>query len=356
MAPRLDLLTLPAVFFKTVRARLFDRAIREVPSQKIEDLALRKPIDLMFFFVFPRVGWATNQFLRRCRANFSPKEWPSLSLIYARPAMWFYIYLLYAWAKYCNIVEQVTANPDRSRLAEAFLRYICDMDSFLDGFDSRLYLSQNPRAPQRLPKVRQTGRVLLDRLGELDVDESTKRAALKLIVRYRRNALEGLVEAAQNSDACLEQTLRDKELVAGELWRTWSLLLGCLYGVPPAMAQNAAGAFFNGGMALQIIDDLSDAADDLEVGAQNMTLAAIRQTPNEQAVFSNYLKMENPKVIYWPWTRRHLPVTYDRLTGLYDSYAARIGVDSLNPAVAQEFYNQLKKLITWTERSGPKVK
>lgn len=319
-----------------LRDRLF-----QVPTQNIGVMPIFSIIDLPMMAVIPPRKWfETISYLRTFQKNLKRRDWPSLASIYPRTYMWTYAYTLFAWGRYCGILPVILANPERSLFAEIFLRYICQIDQYVDSFDSRELMQTHPAAARRHPPVQNVALELCAHLRSLDIPQPTKRTLARLTVEFRS----GYLRSLRRSPESLPEVMHDKERTAGNLWRIWTRLLGCLYAVPDRVAQSASEVYFHLGMMIQVMDDLSDAPTDYRLHTQNMLLTIACTIPQDWAQIEQRFASDPATHIHWGWLRRTIPTSYQETMKLYDHYKGRLLNDQCNPQVALELYQMIESM------------
>jgi hypothetical protein len=328
--------------------RALSRWLLRVPSQNLGVMPLFAVTDLPFILAFtPRTWFSGVARLRAFRRNLKTRQWAGLAEVYPRIFMWSYAYLLIFWARYCRILPSLLADPDRCLLAENFIRYICEMDRHVDSFDSRALWRTAPNSLKHLPQVRRVADELWARLDQLDIPNCNKRSIVKLIADYRRDAFFGPARRWARSEAAsyaFAELVADKERTAGNLWRTWSRLLGRIYDMPGDLAEDISGVFFNFGMAIQVIDDVSDAPADYRISAQNLFLAVAQQIPRDWERLQNFLESQPEPFLDWPWVRRNLPQAYAAALQLYRCYMDRLLAERREPALTRELHDLVEGL------------
>ncbi|MBX3081495.1 MAG: hypothetical protein KF716_07640 [Anaerolineae bacterium] len=152
-----------------------------------------------------------------------------------------------------------------------------------------------------------------------------------------------LAWALQPSDD-LNEVIAAKEMMTGNLWFTWSQLLGYIFRVPNVLANGASSCFFGIGMMLQLIDDLGDTPVDDKFHAQNLFLALARQVPNEWHILQDFLAVQEELFLNWKWVRTNIPQIYTNAMVLYAGYMERVQCDTPQSEVAHELVEVVERL------------
>jgi hypothetical protein len=300
-------------------------------------------VDIPFICVFPFQWLDLVGKLAAFQRNLGLEDWPSLSVIYPRIGMWTYAFCLFSWGEYCGQLQAILQNPEKSLVAEAFLRHVCQIDNHIDSFDSRSIWLNDPGYIKQLPEVSLTSQGLCSLLKGPEITARVRKSIVKLINQYRWNALRAMQDWA-SSPQTLGNTLRVKCQTAGMLWFYWSSILGQLYGIAPSLVSSASATFFNYGMIVQIVDDLCDAPVDYRVKTQNLFIAVARETPMEWDVLQGHLAKCRYRFLGWPWVKDHLPMSYRTTRDLYDRFAHRLLCDKCAPNIAERLYWAVEKV------------
>ncbi len=321
------------------------RWMLRVPSENMAVMHLYALADLPLVLAVSPSRWREQiRCLRLFQQRLRQRQWASLAEVYPRSLIWMYAYLLFTWGRYCHRLPNVLLQPDRCLPAEMFIRYVCEIDRYVDSFDSRaLWRAQATQFKAR-PQVRSVATELCAGVQQAGLDMAAGRSLIKLILTYRREALATMQRSADASVDDLAQVIHDKEKTAGNLWYVWSRILGCLYQIPGDIAERAAQAFFNFGMALQIIDDLSDAPADHAVRAENLFLAVVQTCPADWKRLQQHFAERPAPFLDWPWARRYTPAAYHATLNLYHRYFDRLHGDTYNGAAAQSLCFMLDRL------------
>ncbi len=316
-----------------------------VPTDNLGMMPLFTLIDLPFVAAFSPGAWYANaRCLRVFQEHLTTHQWASLSEIYPRNLMWIYVYLLFAWSRYCNCLSRILTEPDRCLPAEMFVRYICEIDRHVDSFDSRLLWKINPRQLKNLPQARTVASALCAGVSQAKIDTLSKRRLIQTILQYRHDALKAMQCNAEKAEDNVAEVISNKENTAGKLWYVWSRILGYLYEIPDCISEDAAQIFLNFGMALQIIDDLSDAPADYAVCAENLFVAVAQTYPADWSRLQQHLATQPAPFLEWRWARNNLPDTYKAALDIYQSYLTKIRIDAHQPKVTLYLCHMLDRL------------
>jgi hypothetical protein len=317
----------------------------KVPTENIGTMRLFDIADLPFLIAFSPRAWFENVArLRIFQSNLTERQWASLAEIYPRNMMWAYAYQLFFWGRYCGVLSDILAHPDKCILAEVFLRYICQIDVYIDSFDSRMMLRSAPCCVRNNPKVRMVAAELSKRLRSLDISQQTKRSIARLIVSYRRDALDTVKSWGETLCDSLTGVIEVKERTVGNMMFAWSQILSYLYQVPSGLAKEVSEVFFNFAMALQFIDDLSDVGVDYQVTTQNLFLAIVQGNPMEWDSLRAYLDKGAEPFMNWPWVKTNLPKSYLKMRKLHESYIQAIQKSGQLPGLTNELSAILGRL------------
>lgn len=325
--------------------RVLQTRMLRVPSENMAVMRLCALTDLPFVFAFSPSRWMEQvRYLRMFQQHVTQRKWASLAEVYPRSLIWMYAYLLFTWGRYCHCLPDVLSRPDRCLPAEMFIRYVCEIDRYVDSFDSRALWRTHVIQFKARPQVRSVATELCAGVQQVGLDASACRALINLILAYRREALSTMQHGADATADNLAQVIVDKERTAGKLWYVWSRMLSCLYEIPADVAQDASQAFFNFGMALQIIDDLSDAPADHAVRAENLFLAVAQTCPADWERLQRHFIEQPAPFLDWPWARRHTPDAYHAALALYRGYLDRLHHDTCNAAEAHNLCVMLDRM------------
>ncbi|MCB9452295.1 MAG: hypothetical protein H6672_12715 [Anaerolineaceae bacterium] len=320
-----------------LRDRLF-----QVPSAAIPQMPLFAISDIPLYLFFHRAAFRTIRYFHRYRSNLKLREWRGIHTIYPRSHMLYYLYEIFLWARYCGVLDEALKQPDKTTVGEVFIRYICQMDEYLDSFDSQALRQQDIRRILRLKEARNLSHELSHHLQLLEIPPDTYSHILKIIVRYRRGYLQALGHPEAVQPRSLEAIIHDKELVAGELMGAWTDILSCLYGVPDALSAEIRDVFCRVSMVIQFFDDLGDVPEDYAVHADNLFLAIAQNHQEEWARLAAFLKQQTEAFLDWPWVVDHMPSTHADFITAYQSYLSPLIHPPYQTEVTREFYTLIE--------------
>lgn len=303
-----------------------------IPSNHLTRMRTFSPVDLPHLLVFGIRRWLHHMSLvSRFRRNLTLADWTSLSDLYARPVMLFYYYTVFLWARYCDVLDTVLAEPDKCIVAELFLRYNCELDSMIDCPEGPTRLRADPWFPKRASGTRALASELWKALHAAGLPRTAEREVLRLARSYRQTYLRTMQRAAVEPIVTLTkaQILEDKSRIAGGIWGTWSRILGWLYSVPHPRAERAEAIFQAYGMIIQVLDDTADLPKDVADNQANLLYAFVKNVPDEAARLEALLHDGVGPFLSTYWERVNLPHAYAQAWGLMDEYLAAI--ESLDP-------------------------
>jgi hypothetical protein len=289
--------------------KLFEERLFNIDSKEIHSMKVVEISDLPYLASAPILSINTAWNFSKYKHNFSTTLYPysSLAALYPRYGIWAYLHWLFAWGRACGVLSQVITEPDKSTIGEAFLSYICEIDHLIDSFDSKELIVNNSRSIGKYKNIMETTEKLCMLIESQNLTQSTKFAVQKLIVQFRRDALQALKKARSNEEFSLNNTLEVKYYTAGKLLWTWSRILCELYLIPAEMRDKVSDMFLHYSMAFQVIDDVADLPSDYLVKSENIALALIRQEEDEWSYISKYLDSEKPKFVSWNWLKKYTP-------------------------------------------------
>lgn len=322
---------------------VLQRWIFRVPSESMGRMPLIAIADIPFICVLPLQWPDLLRNLAAFQKNLGSEDEVSLSALYPRIVMWTYAFCLFSWGEYCGQLQAILRNPKKSLVAEAFLRHICQIDSYIDAFDSRNVWLNEPGYIKQLPEVRLTSQGLCRLLKAPGITVRIRKSVVQLINEFRWNALRAMQDWAGAPDT-LDNTLRVKCQTAGMLWYYWSSILGQVYDIAPSLASSVSATFFNYGMLVQIVDDLADTPVDYRVKTHNLFIAIVRETPVEWDALQRHLAAHCHQYLGWPWVKSHLPISYRTVRAYYNRYAHQLLHDRCAPDVAERLYWAVEKV------------
>jgi len=318
----------------------------KVPCENIGKMKLFKLVDLPFFLMAgPAVASHTYSNLKTFQSNLVEREWPSLADIYPRSMMWFYAYNLFFWSRYCKILPTVLRHPDRCLPAEVYLRYICQIDTYLDSFDSRGLLDNLIEQIESQPEIQAVLADLTDRLKISSGDHQDNTFLGELLDTYLRHNLPTIRQWMASEKMTLADIQDYKETVTGELYLTWSRMLGHIFEVDEQLSENAARIISRYGMATQVVDDITDAKQDYLVSSPNVFLGIAAGHPVEYKRLIHHISKRESKYMHWPWLRKNVPQSFEQTISLIHAYLADIRTASLQKPLTDEPLKLVARLI-----------
>ncbi len=321
---------------------------RRMPGRGLGEMPLLSLVDLpLLLALTPRIYLATAGTLRIYRRNLADRRWSGLQGVYSRDYLWGYAYLLFFWARHCNVLDDLLRQPERSLPAELFLRYICEIDAFIDRADTGALWHGAPERLKTLPQAAAILQEFLQRLGQPCTRPENRRAIVRLVADFRRASYRALAPDTASPPEGLLPILRHKEATVGNLMRTWSLILACQYEVPEPAAQQAGDVIFHAGMALQVIDDLSDAVVDYREGVVNLFLGVVQERPADWARLCDHLATCDDAYLSWSWVRENIPASYAAALALREQSLNRLSGAGQAPASAPhtQLHNEVAQIV-----------
>jgi hypothetical protein len=260
--------------------------------------------------------------------------------------LWLYTYILFFWGRYCNALPLILTHPDLSLSAEIYLRFICQIDTYLDSFDSRSLRDHLVQQIETQPII-QTVRSDLDRrLGALCEGTWNRDHLFGLVNTYLDHNLVAIRRWMASEKMTLDEIKAFKETTTGELYATWSQILGGLYHIPDELAKNAARIICSYGMATQVVDDISDAGQDYLISSPNILLGIASENSDEyERLISHIGKIEN-KYLHWPWMKRNIPQSYAQAIDWIYLYVGEIKAVTRHRPLTDELINLIATLMT----------
>jgi hypothetical protein len=324
---------------------LFQNRVLKLPSQNMAVMPLFSPVDLpMIVALSPKLWWRTLQQLRVLRHHLDEKQWASLDVIYPRPLMTAYVYLVLRCAEYGGFLDRLLREPQRAIIAEVFMRYICTIDVRLDSSDDHQQWFGGYHRLIQNQELKAVGAELCDRIAQLNLPLATRREILRLIVGFRRSYIHDTLRWMQQPSWELTTIIRDKEHTAGRLWVVWSSILFRVYEVEGDLLTAATRCFFNVGMIIQVIDDLGDAPHDQRVAAHNLFIAFCRENMQEWVILKDHIDHNEEAFLNWKWARQNLPQSYARALALLDQYNDALLADHIQPVVTRALSSALERI------------
>jgi hypothetical protein len=295
---------------------------RLFPSSDLAHMRLISSGDLPYIVLLPKIWLNTVLWLRQARQKLKGQTWYDLSSIYPRFIMFGYIYQLHFFVRYTGIVDKFFRKPDGAIIAELFLRYICEIDEFVDQFDSRELLSNNWTLIRAHPQAKLILKDLMQRLQGNDIPEETYRRILQAIAAYRMNYYASIKHWSQDPapNSNLNFVMTNKIAISGRLMPTWALILGYFYGVEHPLLEEIETIFYRLALYIQLIDDLVDLPGDYKVNSENIVLAVIGHYPDEHVALKTYLAKKQPAYFYFSSLKKLGPCAYIEIQDMRASF------------------------------------
>jgi hypothetical protein len=319
------------------------RGILRTPSKNLGQMSLFTLTDIPFFFAFQLDWIRLVKKLAIYQRNLQLHDWLSLSAIYPRIGMWTYVFCLFSWGEYCGQIENILRYPDNSIIAEVFLRHICQIDSYIDKFDSKNLWLIDVESIENSPNIRATWEEIRFHLRKSYITSDMQDDIFGSIEMYRQNALKAMQQWANSLDT-YENILQVKYQTAGKLWYYWSCLLGKLYRASPSIIGDTNDIFFNFGMLVQIVDDLADTPVDYRVKTHNLFISIVKENPKEWDILQKKLTISNQQFLGWPWVREHLPLSYKAVLELYDHFKFLLLSDKNATSITKSLFNAVESI------------
>jgi len=318
-----------------------------VPSENMGNMRLFKLEDLpLLLAVGPTNFGRMISKLRTFQCNLKDYEWSSLATIYPRPILWLYAYLLFFWGRYCNVLPAILTHPDRSLPAEVYLRFICQIDTYLDSFDSRSLLDHLVQHIEIQPGIQAVKSDLYSRLDVISENATNKDYLFGLINTYLDHNLM-VVRHWMASDRMTHEEIKAfKETTTGELYATWSRILGGLYQIPEELSKNTASIFSSFGMAIQVVDDIADAGQDYLISSPNILLGIASDNLYEYERLISHIGNTEYQYLHLSWVKRNMPQSYTQAIDWICSYVGEIKAITRNSSLTDELINLIATLIT----------
>lgn len=294
--------------------------------------------------------------LRTFQSNLDDDDWPSLAEIYPRPYLWMYAYLLFFWGRYCHTLPLLLAEPDRSLPAEIYLRFICQIDTYLDSFDSRGLLDEIVPQIEGQPGVQTVRADLFRRLDDICENTNDRDHLSGLVNTYLDQNLVAFRRWMSSETMTLNEIEAFKETTTGGLYATWSRILGGLFHLPDELSLQAARIVSRFGMAIQVVDDIADAGQDYLVHSANIFLGIATDMPAEYDHLISHIENIDYKYLQLSWVKKNMPGSYARSIDLICSYVEEINAISRQTQVTDELINLISTLLTFAGHENIKLR
>lgn len=330
--------------------RILNRLILKVPSENMGKTALLSIEDIPFWITFQGSWLRHIQKLNSFQQNLKTREWTSLGVVYPRTGTLAYSFYLFSWADYCGLTDTIISQPDDCLFAEVFLSYICQIDSLVDNPSMHdLWKGSKINKVKLSPEIASTISELCAHIQSLPIPHENRILIFKLIINYRRNALNAMRRWAFSQPQTIEDILEDKKNTACGLLATWSNMLCAAYNIREEEAQGAYNMFLNFSFLVQIVDDIADSAIDHRNSVQNIFIAYVQQTDAEWVRLREIINSDI-QYIGWRWIRKNLPISHQKIKQLYNRYAELLTADQAKPEVARSMLRVIecyRGLMEW---------
>ena len=320
----------------------------QVPSENMGKMRLFSLEDLpLLIAVGPSNLGSMISRLRTFQCNLKDYEWPSLAVIYPRPIQWLYAYLLFFWGRYCNVLPSILAHPDRSLPAEVYLRFICQIDTYLDSFDSRSLLDYLVQNIEIQPGIQEVKSDLYSRLDAISENVTKGDCLFGLVNTYLDHNLVVTRHWMASDKMTLEEIKVFKETSTGELYATWSQILSGLYQIPEKLSRHTARIFSSFGMAIQVVDDIADVGQDYLISSPNILLGIASDNPYEYERLISHIRNTEYQYLHLSWVKMNMPQSYAQAIDWICSYVGEIKAITRNNPLTDELINLIATLITF---------
>ena len=324
------------------------RAKAFAAGAKVEKHSLRKMPLFTFldFFRFQLLGWKKAVrlmgYIQRYRRNLSNPSWECLTAFYPRPTYLLYYYLLFWWARYIGVLEDLIHNPDKSLVAELFIRYIIEIDAVIDD-PQQVSKVNNPDQLKKMTSANLILGELLSLVRSLGIPDANKRDIFKFIGTYRRDCLSICQRAVMRKSNSLSSIYNDKDNTAGMLFHVWAKILCQLYlgGVSSDLARSSGEILQQAGMAIQVVDDMMDFPIDHSAKVPNLFYEMLKETPKELQKAFDYLGWIDWAHMDVEWTRANLPITCSKAAQTMDGILEKISDISIKPEISSELVQMI---------------
>jgi len=321
-----------------LRNRLFsfgfqvkDQNLLEVPLVSFTDVANIAKFGLKKSLQFVR------QF-QLYRNNLTHTSWSCITNFYPRANYIAYYYILFWWADYCGVKNELIEDPDRSLIAELFFRYIVEIDRLIDKPKGKMLLNE-----PSLIKSNATIDYLLQMMcssieNSPYLFSSVKRSLYHEIWHYRQDCLEIYQNVASQSSPDLDITLCVKEKTTGGLFRVWAFILANLYCGDPAheIVRSSQIILSEACMAMQVFEDMLDFPEDYHASTLNIFHAILKKNPDELSEAEEYLAGSKWQHLDFVWAEKNLPISFQTVYDLSYRYLKKAMEASLDTYLVGE--------------------
>lgn len=256
------------------------------------------------------------------RNNLSHNSWSCLTSIYPRANYITYYYVLFWWADYCGVKNELIEDPDRSLIAELFFRYIVEIDKLIDKPDGDILLKK-PALIKSNPAVEHILKKMCKHIEiSPHLSSSIKRSIYQEIWKYRQECLEICQHAAGQTDIGLDTALFFKEKTTGGLFRVWAFILANLYCDDPfhEIVTSSQNILEEATMAMQVLEDMLDFPEDYKARTLNIFYEILKKHPGELIEAEAYLDGNKWHHLDFIWAEQNLPQSYGTIFKLSHGY------------------------------------
>lgn len=245
---------------------------------------------------------------------------------YHRSAVLLYYFFLFSWAEICGELPALLVSPRRSLIAEAFMRYVVEVDCEIDEQGKDVLQVGVENLEKTHPLVFTLRNQLLEIIENAPLSSDEKCRILDELTEFELSCQSICMQSTNQLDEPLEQILKSKERTAGALFGQWAKFLGIAYRVPEELINYSRHTFENVGMALQMLDDTLDAPLDYEYQTNNVFLCLAKKHKSEWLElmkYFDYLKRTRWKHLDTVWAAQHTPQTLKATRELARVYLSR---------------------------------
>lgn len=325
-----------------LRAKILEAGAR-VDKRSLQEIPIFTFLD---FFRFRLMGWKNSVWLmadiHQYRYSLGEPEWKCLTVFYPRPTYMLYYYLLFWWADYTGVHDILVEKPEKSLVAELFIRYIIEIDAVIDDPMQADKLNE-PEKLKRAPAVSMILNQLLSHVQALDIPHRNKRSLCRYIWHYREDSLSICQNALRRKTNTFSSVFNDKDQTAGVLFQTWAKILCLLYlnEVSSEPARSSQEILQKTGMAIQVVDDMMDLPKDHAANVSNLFFELLKETPLELLKAEELLGWIQWQHLDVTWARGNLPVTCAKAARLMDNILEQIKNASINPGRSGELIQMM---------------
>lgn len=333
-----------------VRGKLFtygfkanDVGLQQVPLFSLQDI-----------FLVLRFGWKKSyrifNLFTNYRQNLSIEITCGLTRVWPRTVYLLYYYLLFWWAQYCEVQEDLIQRPDRSLVAETFMRYIVEVDNMIDQPNGSDFLLNQPSDIQKHPNVWPCIQEMDNCISKLSLPESEIAKIEDLRTTFNEESLDVTRNALDRFNPNADEIIQDKEKTVGELFKVWVEILNILYKVPSELADSSPSIMLYAGMAVQVLDDMTDLPFDYRSNVDNIFHEFLKAEPDEMKKAEQHIREITWDHLDSAWAKENLPKTFDKAYALTEYYLEKIPAISRNQTASIELQSDIRKM--WVHTLG----